>query len=57
MPKTDAQKRANAKFERNTYDKILLRLRNDTEPTRESVAAAANMAGESLNEYILNAIK
>lgn len=56
MGKTEAQKRANAKFEREAYSKVLLRLRNDTEPTRESITKAANSRGMSLNAYIVEAI-
>ena len=54
---SDAQKRATQKFERSTYDKVLLRISNDSEPTRDSIQAAANEAGESLNGYILEAVK
>lgn len=56
MPKTDAQKRANAKYESKAYSKVLLRLRNDKEPTRDTIAACAHACGESLNEYILKAV-
>lgn len=52
-----AQKRATKKFEAANYSKVLLRIRNDTEPTRDSIQAAANEAGESLNGYILKAVK
>ena len=54
---SDAQKRATQKFERAAYDKVLLRIRNDSEPTRNDIQAAANEAGESLNGYILEAVK
>ena len=57
MGKTEAQKRANAKFEREAYSKVLLRLRNDTEPTRETITAMANKRGLSLNAYIVEAIE
>ena len=56
MPKTESQRRATAKYESKTYSKVLLRLRNDTEPTRDSVTEAARACGESLNEYILKAV-
>lgn len=52
-----AQIDARTRWERKAYDKILLRLRKDTEPTRDSIASAANERGESMNEYIVNAIK
>jgi len=54
--KTEAQKRATAKYESRAYSKILLRLRNDKEPTRDTIQAAAAAAGESVNEYIINSI-
>jgi len=57
MPKSAALKRANAKYERNNYDKVLLRIRHDGDgPTRDAITAAATAAGESLNAYILNAV-
>lgn len=56
MPRTDAQKRATAKYERKAYSKVLLRLRNDREPTRESITACAQACGESMQEYIIKAV-
>ena len=57
MPISDAQRRAKAKFEAKAYDKVLLRIRNDTEPTRETITKEASKRGESLNAYIIEAIK
>ena len=57
MPQTQAHKQATMRYERKAYDKVLLRLRKDTEPTRDSITKAARERGESLNEYILNSIK
>lgn len=53
---TKAQKAATTRFEAKNYDKILLRMRKDTEPTRESVTQCAQAAGMSLNAYIMAAI-
>lgn len=53
---TKAQKAATGRFETKVYDKILLRLRKDAEPTREVIAQRAQAAGLSLNAYILAAI-
>lgn len=53
---SDAQKKATRKFEAANYSKVLLRIRNDTEPTRDTIQAAATEAGESLNGYILKAV-
>lgn len=55
MP-TPAQVKAQTKWEAKTYDKILLRIRRDGETTRDTIQAAADRAGKSLNGYILEAI-
>lgn len=52
-----AQIKSTTKYEHNTYDKITLRLRRDVETTRNTVQAAADEAGESLNGYILEAVR
>lgn len=54
--KTDAQKRANLKFEAKAYDRLNLRIRKDSTMTRNDIQKAADAAGESLNGYILKAI-
>jgi len=54
---SEAQKRANQKWESKAYDKVLLRIRKDTEPTRETITAAADAVGLSLNAYIMEAVK
>lgn len=56
MPATEAQKRAKAKYERSAYSKILLRIRNDAEITRDMIQAAADAEGVTLNAYILSAV-
>jgi len=56
MPKTDAQRRANAKYESKAYDKILIRVRRDDNRSRKDIQRAADAKGESLNQYILKAI-
>lgn len=55
MAVTKAQQAATKKFEDKNYDKVLLRLRKD-KLSKESVQAAANKAGESLNAYITGAV-
>ena len=57
MPETEAQKRAHAKYQSKAYDKILLRIRKDTEPTRETITQKAEAAEMSLNAYIVEAIR
>lgn len=56
MPETEAQKRAHAKYQSKAYDKILLRLRKDTEPTKETITKAAERTGLSVNAFIQEAI-
>ena len=56
MP-TQAQVKAQSKWENKVYNKVLLRLRKDTEPTRETITEAATAAGMSLNAYVLDAVK
>lgn len=57
---SEAQKRATSKFESKAYDKILLRIRKDRPDesglSRESIQAAADAEGLSINSYILKAI-
>ena len=48
---------ANTKYAAKNYDRILLRIRKDGETTREKIQNAAAAAGESVNEYILNAVR
>jgi len=57
MPQTDAQRRAHLKYESKAYDKILVRMRRDSDFTRKDIQRAADAKGESLNQYILNAVK
>lgn len=56
-----AQKRATTKYENKVYDKILLRIRKDRpDPSglsRDSIQAAADAEGKSINAYILEAVK
>ena len=54
MPKSDAQRRANAKWESKAYKKILLRVRVEE---FEEIAAAIEPSGESTNGYIMKAIR
>lgn len=56
MSQTRAHIQATTRYETKAYDKILLRVRKDSNRTREDIQIAANAAGESLNEYILKAV-
>ena len=57
MPATPAHIRATTKYEAKAYDKILLRIRKDGELTKDTIQMAADQAGQSLNSYILEALK
>lgn len=61
MPKSAAAIRANTKFENKAYDKITVRIRKDRpDPSglsRDSIQAAADAEGKSINAYILEAVK
>ena len=51
---TPAQRRAVGRYEAANYDKVLVRL---PKGEREQIKAAAESAGESLNAYIVGAIR
>lgn len=53
---SQAQNRATQKYIRGNYDQIAVRLRKDTQPTRETLTKAAEAAGMSVNAYIMEAI-
>lgn len=57
MAQSKAHIKATIRYESKAYDKILLRLRKDGELTRDMVALAAQARGESVNEFIINAIR
>ena len=57
MPSSKAHIRATTEFEHNTYDKVTMRLRRDADLTREKVQEAADAAGESLNSYVMEAVR
>lgn len=54
---TPAQRKAVAKYESSNYDKVLLRIRKDGTPTRDDIRDAAESAGETINTYILHAVR
>ena len=51
---TPAQRRAVGRYEAANYDKVLVRL---PKGERERIKSAADAAGESLNAYIVGAIR
>jgi predicted HicB family RNase H-like nuclease len=42
---------------RNNYRQLSIRIREDQEPNRDQIAMAAAAAGESVNEYIMEAVR
>lgn len=54
MPVTKAQQRAVGKYEKENYDKVLLRL---PKGNREKIKAHAKQKGMSLNAYIVDLIE
>lgn len=57
MALSEAKKRANAKYDAKTYQRINLLIRKDEHPNRAEITEAADVAGESLNGYIKQAIR
>lgn len=54
MPKTDAQRRANAKWEAKAYKRLVVRVRVEE---FDEISAAIEASGESINGYIMKAIR
>ncbi len=52
-----AQTRASNKWNAKAYDRVNLILKKEVSPTKEEVQTAADAAGESLNAFIVTAIK
>lgn len=57
MPVTKAHIRATTKYENKSYDKICIRIRKDADITRDKLQKAADAAGESLNSYVMEAVR
>ena len=54
MSLTDAQKRANQKYNAKAYDEIKFRVKKGVKPLLKELAASQDM---SLNEFILTAVE
>ena len=53
-----AQKEATTKYENKVYSKICIRIREDRDSiSRETISTAAAAAGQSINEYIIEAVR
>jgi len=57
MQISEAKYKANKKYDSKAYKQILLRVRKDSSCNYERIKAEAEKAGESLNQFILNAIQ
>lgn len=54
---TQAQNKATQKYIKNNYDDLRIRIRKDDEINKAVITDSASKANESVNEYVLNAIK
>ena len=54
---TEAQRRATAKWDRDNTEKITLKLYRSRDPSKARIQAAAAAAGQSVNAWIVDAIK
>ena len=57
MPKTEAQKRATAKYDKKTYDYFYLQVRKDVELNCDFIREYAESRGESINSFVKRAIE
>ena len=54
---TEAQRRATAKWQAENTEKITLKLYRSKDPSKAQIQAAAEAAGQSVNAWIVGAIK
>ena len=54
---TEAQRRATAKWQADNTEKITLKLYRSRDPSKAQIQAAAEAAGQSVNAWIVDAIK
>lgn len=54
---TEAQRRATAKWDRDNTEKITIKLYRSRDPRKAQIQAAAEAAGQSVNAWIVDAIK
>ena len=57
MSASKAHIRATIKYEMKSYDKLCIRIRKDADITREDIQAAADLEGESVNTYVMEAVR
>ena len=54
---SDAQRRASLKWERENNEKVTIKLRIGTDPSKAQIRAAAAAAGQSINAWLIEAIR
>lgn len=54
---SDAQRRASLKWEHANNEKITIKLRTGNDPSKDQIRAAATAAGQSVNAWIIEAIR
>lgn len=54
---SDAQRKASLKWERENNEKITVKLRRGKDPGKDQIRAAAAANGQSVNEWIIEAIR
>ena len=54
---SDAQRKASLKWERENNEKVTIKLRIGTAPSKAQIRAAAAAAGQSVNAWIIEAIR
>ena len=54
---TKAQRRASLKWERENNEKITVKFRRGKDPSKEQIRHAAEQAGQSVNQWIMEAIR
>ena len=54
---SDAQRKASLKWERKNNEKVTVKLRIGTDPSKAQIRAAAAAVGHSVNAWIIEAIR
>ena len=57
MPASKAQIKANARYDKKTYDNVLVKIRKDADITLADVKRFAASHGESTNGFIVRTIR
>lgn len=57
MPASKAQIKANARYDKKTYDNVLVKIRKDSDLTLAMIKEYAVVHGESTNGFIVRTIR